>query len=329
MEEPSPSYGGCKNEVKKPCSASNLVIWQGLTLPVKITKAIEFEQSILSIRSAYTGVQEGNERFLNLMYYLLGWLVGDAGKNFSPVKPWARVELDLSRKHPENLQLGNFVMSCISSLGIPSRRIADRSPGKRDSFGLYRWMSYFSEVVAWLHTSCLGLDRRQLTSYNPVKMNWLLSAPPERILWFLRGVADSDGTVNLRNRTVEITSQPNAPLFSRLFSCIGIACTTYTTDGVGYVSISAVDAWKLRIFNPIVKTHRDSILNRLANARTHPRHWPAWLETSVNQMLLQGLGPSDMRNILLKDKGVYVKLSTLKKRQRMFEIGAGGGPNAH
>jgi hypothetical protein len=145
---------------------------------------------------------------LNLMYYFLGWLVGDAGKNFSNKRPWARVELGLSRKHPQNLELGNFVMSCISLLGMTCGRIRDSSPRSRDPHGAYRWMSYFSEVFVWFHTACLGLDRDQLTSYDSVRMDWLLTASSDSIKWFLRGIADSDGTVNVRNKVVAITSEP-------------------------------------------------------------------------------------------------------------------------
>lgn len=63
-------------------------------------------------------------------------------------------------------------------------------------------MSYFSEVFVWFHTACLGLDEDQLISYDPVKMDWLLTASYDSMTWFLRGVADSDGSVNIRSKTV-------------------------------------------------------------------------------------------------------------------------------
>ena len=159
--------------MKKPGSASNSNVWKTLVLPFRIESAFEFEKSVLAIRRAYPG-SHGDGRFLDMMYYLLGWLVGDAGKNFSTKHPWARVELDLSRKHPQNLPLGNFVMNCISSLGVTCGRIRDGPPRVRDNYGMYRWMTYFSEVFVWFYTACLGLDRDQLTSYDPVRMDWLL-----------------------------------------------------------------------------------------------------------------------------------------------------------
>ena len=300
--------------MRKPGSASNLAVWPKLSIPRKITTASEFETSVLKIRRAYTGVHHGNKRFLNLMYYLLGMMAGDAGKNFSDKHPWARIELGLSRKHPENLGLGEFLMGCISMLGVPCGRIADGPPRKRDRYGHYRWMSYFSEVVAWLFTAGLGLKRDELTSYDPVKMDWLLTASRDAKIWFLRGLADSDGTVNVRNRTVDIVSEPNTPFISVLLNSLRIQTTTWFSKGVGVVSITAKEAMKLRIFNPETETHRGRLLRKLANARTYQSRWPEWLDSKVNRLLAEGEDPVRIRNVLLWEDNTYVKLKTIKSR---------------
>lgn len=249
------------------------------------------------------------------MYYLLGWMVGDLGKNFTKNQSLARLELDLSRKYPENLPLGSFVMTCISMIGIPCGRIADGPPRKRDRHGLYRWVSYFSEVVAWLHTACLGLQGSELTSYDPVKMKWMLTASREARIWFLRGVADSDGTVSMRNRTVVITSEPNTAFFKTLFKSLGLRAWTHTSRGFGCVTISATDAAKMRIFNPEIETHRGRLLKKLATARTFQRRWPNWLENKAASLQMSGLSPSAVRNRILFEDNTYVKLKTIKSKQ--------------
>ena len=157
------------SEMKRPGSASNSNVWARLSLPERIESSYEFQKSIGEVRKAFTGIEEHGdkeERFLNLMHYLLGWMVGDFGKNFSSKRPWARLQLDLCRKHPENLPLGNFVMNCVGILGVPYTRIADEPPREREPHGLYRWLSYFSEVFVWLFTSCMGLEHGELTSYD-------------------------------------------------------------------------------------------------------------------------------------------------------------------
>ena len=253
------------------------------------------------------------------MYYLLGWLVSDAGKSFSDKHPCARLELDLSRKHPENLNLGNFVVSCVSLVGVPCGRIRDGPPRNRDPHGMYRWMSYFSEVFFWFHTACLGLEKKQLTSYDPVRMDWLLTASPDSILWFLRGIADSDGTVNVRNKTVEITSEPNGPPFVKLFAKVGVRATIRKSKGYNCVSISVSDAAKVRIFNPELETHRNRIINKLATAQTFQARWPRWLEERARQLLTKNPDVRAVRNTLQFEDNTYVKLMTLKvKISRMM-----------
>ncbi len=252
------------------------------------------------------------------MYYLLGWLVGDAGKNFSNEHPWARVELGLTRKHPQNLQLGNFVMNAISLMGIAGGRIKDGLPRTSEPHGSYRWMSYFSEVFVWFHSACLGLEREQHTSCDPVDMDWLLTASSDPILWFLRGIADSDGTVNVRNKVVEIISEPNGPLFAKLFAAVGIHATIHKSKGYDCVTISASDAARVRIFNPEVETHRGSLLGKLASAQTFQARWPPWLESRVRHLLAEVTDVAKVRNILLFEDNTYVKLKTLKHKHALM-----------
>jgi len=259
--------------------------------------------------------EEDGARFIHKMYYLLGFMVGDAGKNLSATHPRARLQLDLSRKYKENLALGNYVMVCVSQLGVPCGRIADRPPGKRDRHGLYRWSSYFSEALLWLYTACLGLRRVERTSYNPVRMKWLLTASTECRAWFLRGIADSDGTVSLRDKTVVITSEPNTIFFKDLLGSLGIHARTHESRGFGYVTISATDAFELEIFNPEVDTHRGLLLRRLTSARTFQRRWPSWLEARVSSLTRDGLDAGAIRDRLLHEDGTYVKLRTIRTKQ--------------
>jgi hypothetical protein len=304
--------------MKKPGSASNSTVWSTLVLTKKIQTPLEFERSIVKVRRAFTGTEEQGkegERFLNLMYYLLGFMVGDAGKNFSSKPTLARLELALCRKHPENLALGTFVFDCVLMLGIPCSRIADSQPKHREPHGTFRWQSFFSEVIVWLFTSCLGLRVDELTSYDPVRMSWLLSAAHEYRIWFLRGVADSDGGVNVRNRTVVITTEPNTVFFKALYDSLNIHAYVHKSKGVGYVTITAKDAMKLKIFNPEVETHRGRLLRRLANARTFQYKWPEWLETKVSRMLKEGFDISTIRNRILFEDDTYVKLKTIKLRR--------------
>lgn len=247
-------------------------------------------------------------------------LVGDAHRAFSSRHPLeARVQLDLCRGHPENLALGQFFSDSVNKLGISCHRISDSEPVPSEPHGLFRWNSSFSPVIGWLHVACLGLRNYEKTTDVAVKMDWLLTASRNHQLWFLRGMADSDGTVAVRNKEVYIYTAPNSVLVGKLLGSLRASSKVGHSKGIDYVRISAPQALKLCIFNPDVETHRGKLLRQLVSARTYPYHWPSWLETRVRSLLLSELGVSAIRDKLLFEDSIYVKLKTLKaKRERIL-----------
>ena len=196
-------------------------------VPAKVSSHEEFAKTMFSfwrfMRDKLPSKAE-ERSFLCSMYYLLGWMVGDAAKGMgSRRRHTVRIRYELSKKHPENLELGNYVMRIIQDLGVWCERRGDRPPRpKLKPSGSYYWDSHYSAVFGWMFTACLGLEWGQRTSYDPVSMDWLLTAPEEMKVWFLRGVADSDGDVDFRDRSVGITSEPNTALISSLLSSLGV-----------------------------------------------------------------------------------------------------------
>jgi hypothetical protein len=295
---------------------------QEVPLPSRIHSHGEFADAIL--RVSYSPSQTGDNRahfapLLKRAYYLLGWLAGDAVKQFASRGPKARIGIALCKKHPENFPLGEYVSGCIKTLGIRTGRIADQSPSEREPHGAYRWLSSYSLVISWMKTGCLGLAREELTSYTAVRMDWLLSAPNEFRLWFLRGLADSDGTVNVRNKAVFIITSPNTDLVRKLLDSVGCHNTCGVSKGVGVVAISGYDAARIQIFNPEVATHRSKLLEKITNAATYQRHWPEWLEARVECLMRQGLDAKTTRDALLNEDQVYVKLKTLKQKMNLCQ----------
>ncbi len=294
-----------------------------MEFPTRIHSSAQFDLSVLRLRQHHgetgNGLQSRRD-FLCRIYYLLGWLVGDAGKGFTREESFkARVEIGLCKGHAENL-LGQYVIGCLERLGVQGNRIGDGPLSLSEPHGAYRWQSRYSWIVAWLHTACLGLKWNQRTTRDPVRMGWILHANPDCLTWFMRGIADSDGSVNVRNRGVVITSSPNTDLFFSIFHTLGIKADKWFSYRVGYVGISAIEAYRLRIFNPHVMTHKGLLLRRLATARTYASHWPIWLQAEVIQLLRDGRDCASVRDILLSQYGTYVKLKTLKSKRRMLEL---------
>jgi hypothetical protein len=206
---------------------------------------------------------------VELFAYLLGMMVGDLSKSGGQQKRFASMHLDLqlSQKHGSNERFGEFVCLATNSLGIQMNRIRDKHPTgttklARNPTSAYRWTSGRSPLFAWMFSVCIGLKWAQLTSYNPVQMDWVFKAPFDFRKRFVQGIADSDGRVN--SYVVEIVSVPNAEFVTRLLHTLDLP-SAYTRIEYGQplrTSVRAKEAANLPIFSEIVKGYRYEHLMR-------------------------------------------------------------------
>ncbi len=295
-----------------------------------VTSHDEFVRAVAKIHNALTGSTQGGrylDKLVCTIYYLLGWLVGDAGKHFGSERSMsARIYLELTRKHPENLALGEYVNQCVRNLGIPCRRLPDSTPKRTNPSGSFVWESHYTPVVGWFHVACLGLKWNERTTRNPVRMKWLFGAPNKYRIWFLRGLADSDGDVHFKDKCVDITTLPNTTVVHALLRSLGIRTRIGFSRGYGYVVVSAVEAARIRIFNPNVLTHRRKMLEKLVSAKTFRKPWPSWLESKVGRLLRSGLTIREICEKVLREDNTYVKMNTLKRKRRqlLLERASGG-----
>src|SRR3989454_9251046 len=145
-------------------------------------------------------------------------------------------------------------------------------------------------------------------------MKWLLSAPREYRLWFLRGLADSDGGVHFQEKWVDIATSPNTLFVKRLVDSLGIHTRVRIHRGYGYVSISCKDAAKIQIFNPEIPTHRRKMLEKVVGASIFRSAWPDWLNAKIERLVKNGLGPREICIRLLEEDNVYAKMRTVKRK---------------
>ncbi len=307
-----------------------------LEVPLRLSSYRTFDRTLLRARSIITGEAPSCALtpFLNRMYYLLGWFLGDLGKQFGPRRLMtASLNLTLSKRHSENKELGDFVFfDCIQKLGIQAKRVGDRGPDKSSPYGAYRWDSARSSVFGWIHTSCLGLDWAERASSVSIRMEWILSAPIERRLWFVRGLADSDGDVHFKDKSVAITTSPNTEFVNSLLRSLGCRTHVEVSPGFSKVVLSAPQAAKMRIFSPEVLTYRRKTLEKLVNAKTFERRWPDWLQAKVTRLIASGLSTREIRDRVLDEDNVFVRLHTIKRKRAEYGCvntklvdGAGGG----
>ena len=272
-----------------------------------------------------SGKRRDAEMFVAAMYYFLGWMVGDGIKNLGSRRfPTMRFRLQLTRKHPDNLPLGTYVMDCLGMLGVRCVRGRDGRPRKKVPNGFYAWHSSYCSAVWWLFTACLGLSPDQKTTQHPVRMAWLLDAPREMRLWFLRGLADSDGDVHFQHRWVDICTAPNTNFIRRFFTSLGLHTRVRVYRGYGYVSISCQDAASIQIFNPCLSTYRRMTLEKLVSAKVFRSKWPNWLNSRVNSLIRAGLNERQIAESILSEHGVYLRMRTIKNRRSDFVCASQG-----
>jgi len=295
-----------------------------LPLPTKLKSYRDFNEAVLMVRRRYTGteVDVDRQRLLSLMYYLLGWFLGDLGKQFGNRKLMtAGLNLTLTKRHPENQALGDFVFfECVQKLGVQVRRQRDRKPDNSSQYGAYLWDCRRSPLFGWFHVVCLGLKWSERASTHPVKMAWILGAPRELKLWFIRGLSDSDGDVHINDKTVGITTSPNRDFVNSLLQSVGCRTHVETSPRFDKVVITLNQAVEMKMFNPEILTHRRKILEKLASAKTFQRHWPQWLQERIASLIGSGLDPREIRMKVLDEEGVYVRLATLRKKKSRYQI---------
>lgn len=218
----------------------------------KVGSHRDFTETILSLANdTFEGESSNSKRIICSAYYFLGWFLGDLGKHYRNVPKRAMdIDLQLTQRHPDNLPLGEYVADGGRSLGIRSHRTSDRPPRTGLGFGAYCWLFERHPIFSWFHLECLGLKWEERTSYDPVSMEWVMSARTKHRLWFLTGIADSDGHVHFRDKTVDITTFPNTRFVKSIVDSLQIRSSIRFTKGYGVVMVQGKDAAKVGIFNP-------------------------------------------------------------------------------
>jgi hypothetical protein len=283
--------------------------------PMRVSSCKVFAATILKLRNGLATRTVESGELTTSAYYLLGWFLGDLGKHYrNESKLIMDIDIQLTRKHPENLALGEYVAHCIRGFGIACKRRQDRPSSENLPNGAYCWASQRHPIYAWFHMACLGLKWNERTSHDQVSMDWMLSAPQEGRLWFLRGLADSDGDVHFRDKSVDITTCPNTGFVKALLDSLKVHSVVRFTKGYGAITIRADQAMDIAIFNPRVNTYRRKLLEKIVGATVYPRHWPRWLSEKVDRLIGLDLTKRKICERILNENNTYIKMHTLNKK---------------
>lgn len=258
-----------------------------------------------------------DETRLRLLAYLLGFMVGDAAKrNVTNNRQKMLIELQLTKKHKDNLRLGEFVGLCANACGLRFDRINDRFVSRSVPFGRYHWKSANSSFVYWLFTCCLGLNPGQLTTWDPVSIGWIIKMPRWFRIGFLQGLADSDGYVHLQDQEVHLIVSPNMKSIGGILRSLRVRFSPGISKGLDILKLKVKDAALLPIFNPHVNSYRLKLAIRLAAAGKLPRGpWPRSLKSYVEMLARRGLSTREILLDVLAKRKLAIRASNVRRHR--------------
>jgi hypothetical protein len=243
-----------------------------------------------------------------LLGFLLGILMGDAAKTKSKHGASHRhIGLVLSKKYDTNVLIGDFSSLCARSIGLRMHRIEDLARPKNKPNGFYAWVSQASPLIDWIYNVALGLKDGELTTYDPVRADWMLLAPREFRVGLIQGIAESDGSVSVASQTVEFWVDPHRDLLEKLLALEGLKAFR-DRQVLAITKSHAIASFSVPIFNPTLRTVRYKRHELMATAQRLDREdrIPEILRKEIMTLSQQGLSVPTIIERLAETRGVLI-----------------------
>ena len=251
---------------------------------------------------------------LSLFAYFLGVMIGDAGKRtVAKHSRTMNVHLGLSGGEPSNIRFGEFTSMCANSIGLRMHRLKDDLPSKRIPYGRVSWLSQSSLLLGWIFNVVLSLPFGETTTFHRVQLNWMLQAPKQFKIWFLQGLADSDGNVDWESRTIYIFAEPNAEQVAEILGSLNVVVRRTMMHGLDSLILKAEDAIRLPVFNPHVNSHRYQRL-RMITTSQFSFTIPPNLEGIVSEFIKRGFSAIEIASRIADEYHVVLSLRILRRR---------------
>lgn len=272
----------------------------------------EYKQSLRELNISQNCLKKEN-----CLAYLLGILVGDASKTGIQRKHRVtrRIHIRLSKGFQTNRRMGDFITLNVNYLGLRMCKRKDCPAGKRNLHPFYTWISQSSLLFQWIFRVCLGLKNNETTTYYPIKAKWILKTPKKFKIQFLQGLADSDGFVDFNSVKVGIITEPNTHLIDKIFKSLNITTKRrfFTQNKLWSILINVNDAFKLPIFNPIVRSYRYAYTEKLYKAKRVLWHWSPRLRKKVEKNLKNGISGTKLVKKILYEDNIIIRTKGIRR----------------
>jgi len=251
--------------------------------------------------------------------YILGMMIGDASKTGikRSRRITRRIQLRLTTRHKSNENVGEFLKLCLESLGLKVNRGKDCPTGKRNTHPFYAWHSQCSPLIEWIFNVCLGLNNEEKTTYNAVKIDWILDTTKDFKIWFLQGLSDSDGFIDITTYKAGIITGPNTKIIQKIFDSLNIksskGCLHHGT--LDYVTIKLDEANKLPLFNPHVKLYRYKLMKKIMNVKRLHHHWSKEFGDEIDNYLKLEYSSTKIIKSILNKYNILIRQGGIWKRR--------------
>jgi hypothetical protein len=186
----------------------------------------------------------------------------------------------------------------------------------------YKWLTQKSPFLTWILQTVLGLQPRERTTYDPIKVKWLLDAPKDQRIAFLQGLNDGDGCASVLDQRISNTCGPNISMVQELLATFDIS----STHDEFRVRISTLEglirAAKLPFFRHA--TDRQANAEKLAKmAQVRLTQQPGISSPEMLDRMIElkdrGFSNGKIAEIVFDEMGISFNPSTVRRRLKAMQ----------
>ena len=282
-----------------------------IQVPASLRSWSEAEMVMMQAIASPPAVEGFDPRYL--FGFLIGMVIGDAAKS-KQGRGHRHIGLVLSKKYESNLRLGEFTCQCAQFFGLRMSRKRDQSLREGKPHGFYEWASQSSPLVDWIFHVALGMAEGELTTYDPIHLDWAIDSPVEFRTGLIQGIAESDGSVSIASQEVEFWIIPNWDFLIRLLATFGLRGFR-NREAVTLSKSQAIAAYQVPVFARHLRTVRYQRLEKMATARRLAK-WerlPLESRAAIRRLAAQGISiPSIIEN-LAASRGLLVSFEAAQR----------------
>jgi len=253
----------------------------------------------------------------------LGYIIGMLLSDLSKPKGYAisnQALLALTRRYEWNLKIGNSLCIYFKTLCINAKRIKDNTElRKRDPHGEFRWISEKTPFIRWLLHVCLALKKHEVTTFDKVKMGWILDAPMVFRKAFTQGLCDGDGSAH-NYRRIEISCSPNQKFIVELLKTFKIKSRIDGDAVVIINNMSLLKAARIPIFK--YAEGRTIKLNKIVQMIENPQKSGNGSDIRIRRKIIelkkQGYPAGVISEAIFDEFGIGVHPSSINKTFKTF-----------